>query len=180
MNNRTPTMSAADYRASQTAKPRPASSGAPPRAPQPQPAPPEAPAPEVLADEAVRLFTFFGKVPGNNGAGGLLRLHWSRRQKLLHDYEWQVAAAHRRAPPLAGPVRLELTRYSTGSGMDYDNLVSTGKLLIDALVRAGVLPDDNPAVLVERTYSQCHVSRTAQQRTEIRLTHLAVALRQQQ
>lgn len=117
--------------------------------------------------------TFTGKVPGNNGSGGLLRLHWSRRQKLLYDYEW-VVAAHRLAP-IAGPVRLELERHSIGTPMDYDNLVSTGKLLVDALVRCKVLPDDTPAVIAERHYSQVRAAGKGNQKTVIRLIPLSQA-----
>ena len=117
-----------------------------------------------------RTVVFTGRVPGNNGEGGLLRMHWSRRQKLLSQYEWVVAAA--RLERMPGPVRLELVRYSTGCPMDYDNLVSTGKLLVDALVRCGVLPDDTPAVIAERVYRQERAAGKGYQRTEIILTPL--------
>jgi hypothetical protein len=151
-----------------------------PRTAAPPPTPPEPLAPaEPRQTERKRdvSITFTGKVPGNNGAGGLLRLHWSRRQKLLQQYEWVVAAA--RLPKLTGPVRLELTRYSIGSPMDYDNLVSTGKLLIDALVRCGVLPDDSPVVISERSYRQERAEGKGYQKTIIRLSASAAGIREQ-
>jgi len=114
--------------------------------------------------------TFPGVVPGNNGPRGLLRSHWTRRRKLLTGYEWVLRAAN--PIPMSGPVRLELTRYSVGTAMDYDNLVSTGKLLIDALVEGGILPDDNPQVIAERAYTQVRISDNQAQRTVIRLTDL--------
>lgn len=120
----------------------------------------------AFSTEPVSLI-FHGNVPGNNGPGGLLRMHWSRRQKLRTEYEWVVSAA--KLPRLAGPVRLVLTRYSTGPQMDYDNLVSTGKLLIDALVNCGILPDDSPAVIVERLYRQLPAPGRAHQKTIISL-----------
>ena len=123
-----------------------------------------------LVPAGVRQVVFPGRVPGNNGAGGLLRLHWSRRQKLLSNYEWVAAAA--RLAPITGPVRLELERHSIGTHMDYDNLVSTGKLLIDALVRQKVLPDDSPAVIAERAYTQVRAAGKAYQQTIIRLIPL--------
>lgn len=125
------------------------------------------PEPPPVEARLCHEITFTGKIPGNNGAGGLLRSHWSRRQKLLHDYEW-IVAAHRLAP-IAGPVRLELERHSVGTPMDYDNLVSTGKQILDAIVRCGILPDDSPAVIIERHYSQVKAVGKGYQKTVIRL-----------
>jgi hypothetical protein len=124
------------------------------------------------ANEAIvaQEITFDFVVPGNNGAAGLIRMHWTKRQSLGGLFGWKVRAAQLR--PMLGPVRLELTRYSIGPQMDYDNLVSTGKLPIDALVRGGILPDDKPAVIAERTYTQLRAESKASQRTVIRLTQL--------
>lgn len=121
--------------------------------------------------DPLSTFVFFGVIPGNNGPGGLLRMHWRKKSQLLNHYLLQVISMRRRRH--SGPVRLELTRYSTGRPMDYDNLVSTGKLLIDALVRAGVLPDDNPKVIAERVYTQERAEGKAYQRTTICLTSLS-------
>lgn len=115
--------------------------------------------------------TFCCVVPGNNGPNGLMRAHWTERGRLIGQYEWIITAARLRHMP--GPVRLELIRYSTGPQMDYDNLVSTGKLLIDALVRCRVLEDDKPTVIAERVYTQERAASKDAQRTVIRLTDLA-------
>jgi hypothetical protein len=114
--------------------------------------------------------TFPGKVPGLNGAGGLLRMHWRRAQQMKKAFLLQVLAAGLR--PMVGPVRFELTRYSTGREMDFENLTSTGKYPTDALVKAGILPDDNPTIIAERAYKQTRVATAAEQRTVIRLTQL--------
>lgn len=71
---------------------------------------------------------FSGSLPGNNGNGGLLRMHWRKRGKLLESLIIRVKCHGLR--PMSGPVRLELVRYSIGRAMDYDGLVSTGKLPI--------------------------------------------------
>lgn len=113
---------------------------------------------------------FPGKVPGNNGPGGLLRMHWAAKAKFLASCMWLVRFATKAKH--TGPVRLELVRYSTGGPMDYDNLVSTGKFLVDAVVRAGVLPDDNPHVIAERHYSQVKAKSKADQRTVLRIIDL--------
>lgn len=113
---------------------------------------------------------FPGHVPGNNGRSGLLRMHWTKRQQLKERYAWQVAAAN--PGRHTGPVRLELIRHSTGPDMDYDNLVSTGKLLTDCLVKRGVIPDDKPAVIVERDYRQTRAKNSDCQMTVIRIIDL--------
>lgn len=115
--------------------------------------------------------TFPGKVPGNNGAGGLLRMHWATKKKLLANYMLAVKGRPGFAR-YSGPVRIELVRYSIGPEMDYDNLVSTGKLILDAIVRCGILPDDNPTVIAERSYTQERAASKAEQRTVIRLIQL--------
>lgn len=136
-----------------------------PRSPKSPPAPVASP-----TGQEKQEVVFSTVVPGNNGTRGLLRIHWTQRQRLALSYEYIVHAA--RLAPMPGPVRLELVRYSTGPPMDYDNLVSTGKLLVDALVRCGVLPDDKPAVIAERHYSQQRAEGKDTQRTVIRLTQL--------
>lgn len=127
--------------------------------PSPPPAPPQS-----------QEITFNSLVPGNNGPNGLLRMGWRKRQRLAAEYEWVVAAA--RLVPMTGPVRLELVRYTIGGQLDFDNLVSTGKLPIDAIVRCGILPDDNPAVIAERDYRQERAEGKGYQRTVIRLIPL--------
>lgn len=111
--------------------------------------------------------TFPGKVAGLNGSGGLQRLHWSKKRELATSYDWIVRAAttYRHT----GPVHFELVRYSTGQDMDYDNLVSTGKQISDSIVRAGVIVDDSPAVIVSRKYSQVKVKTAAEQCTVVAL-----------
>ena len=135
------------------------------RKPAPAPKEPREPGEAGKSSEMV----FFGKLPGANGKDGLLRMHWSKRSQLAWRLQMEVLIA--RPPKMAGPVKLELIRYSTGRHMDYDGLVSTGKLPIDALVRCGILPDDNPQVITERVYTQARC-RPNEQRTLIRLTQL--------
>jgi hypothetical protein len=126
--------------------------------------------PAIVSELVGQEIVFPGKVPGNNGPGGLLRLHWREKLELQNTYSRRVWAARLRRS--AGPVRLELVRYSTGRHMDYDNLVSTGKLLIDAIVRCGILPDDNPTIIAERSYTQERAESKEAQRTVIRLIPL--------
>lgn len=137
--------------------------------PRKPPAPPKESSPPNEADRTQEI-AFNCIVPGNNGPNGLIRAHWTERGRLIGIYEWVITAA--RLQSMTGPVRLELTRYSIGPQMDYDNLVSTGKLLIDALVRCQILEDDKPAVIAERDYKQVRAAGKGYQRTIIRLIPL--------
>ena len=139
-----------------------------PLSPAPAPKEPREPREPEEAGRSQEI-TFPGKVPGLNGAGGLLRMHWRKKKQLAAAYELRLLQYRRMR--FTGPVRLELVRYSIGRDMDYDNLVSTGKLLTDAIVKVGILPDDNPQVIPERVYTQARC-RPDEQRTVIRLTAL--------
>lgn len=114
---------------------------------------------------------FPGLVPGHNGRGGLQRSHWAKIAQLKKSYLFIAKLAKQGRH--TGPVRFELIRHSTsGRKMDYDNLVSTGKLITDAIVKAGILPDDNPACIVERHYSQTKALNKTSQMTVIRITDI--------
>lgn len=114
---------------------------------------------------------FPGRVPGNNGKGGLLRMHHRKKADLLKSYWGHIRGLTRNRHP--GPVKLELIRYYYATEMDYDNLVSTGKLLLDAFKAAGVIVDDKPTIIVEREYTSLRVRKAHEQRTLIRFTDIA-------
>ena len=112
---------------------------------------------------------FLGKLPGNNGTGGLLRLHWAKRKKLAERLDWivrlQTSYCHK------GAVHVELVRYSMSSILlDFDNLVSTGKYPIDSIVRRKVIIDDNPSIIVSRIYRQVKVKSKDEQCTIVWIT----------
>jgi len=113
---------------------------------------------------------FPGRLPGNNGDDGLLRMNHFQYTALRNKLQYVVMAHRPRQHK--GPVRLELIRHSTGVPMDDENLSSTGKIPIDAIVRAGVLPDDNPAIITERDYTQTKALSKDAQFTLIRITDL--------
>lgn len=108
---------------------------------------------------------FPGILPGNNGKFGLLRMHWRKRNQLRDTYVWRVKSMTKNRH--LGPVRLELIRYHVGQQLDYDNLVATGKIVIDSIVLAGVILDDKTAVIKERDYSQVKVKSKLDQKTVI-------------
>lgn len=114
--------------------------------------------------------TFPGVVPGNNGPDGLIRMKPKVKIRLRNSYVYHIRSMTRNRHP--GTVRLELIRHSIGPPMDYDNLVSTGKTILDALKRAQVIIDDKPAVIVERDYSQTKALNQKSQMTVVRIIDL--------
>ncbi|ARK09061.2 hypothetical protein A6C57_01310 [Fibrella sp. ES10-3-2-2] len=114
--------------------------------------------------------TFPGYVPGNNGPKGLLRMHHRKKADLKEKYWGHIRSLTRNRHP--GQVRLELIRYGCGQEPDYDNLVSTGKLLLDAFKLAKVIVDDKPAIIAERDYRWERVKLSHFQKTVVRFTCL--------
>ena len=77
----------------------------------------------------------------------ILRSHWGYRHELVEIWRQEVAAAAIAAGRPSFPAaRIHIRLfYSTARLPDPDNaLCITSKLVLDGLVRAGVLPDDGP------------------------------------
>ena len=86
-----------------------------------------------------------------------LRKHWAVRKKAQTAWKLRVLKALlgvRPAAPLER-VRLEVARYSSGGGLDWDNALSGMKPVFDCLVMPsernpdglGIIRDDNPSVV---------------------------------
>ena len=114
--------------------------------------------------------TFPGIIAGMNGKFGLLRTHWTKRVKIRDTYVWWIKCKTKNRH--AGAVKMTLTRHSTRRMADYDNLVSTGKNLVDALVIAGVITDDNMNIIKEREYIQVKAKSKLEQKTVITITDI--------
>lgn len=113
---------------------------------------------------------FHGFVPGLNNSGkrkGLMSMSIREKKVYANRFQYEARAATRNRH--TGPVRFELTRHSIGPPMDADNLASTKKLLSDAIVRAGILPDDNPKIIKEYTFDQTKAINRKSQFTVVRI-----------
>lgn len=84
------------------------------------------------------------------------RLHWAReakiRKKIRHDTAWRIKAASKNIPPLAGDQRIKVwVEYTpaTKRTRDTDNLAPFLKPIYDAVVDAGLCPDDNPHYMLK-------------------------------
>ena len=92
------------------------------------------------------------KIDGLNGKNGLLRGHWAQRRRKKESYAWLFRAQTN--GKFAGQVRLTITRSYRGQKMDFDNLASTAKLPLDALVLAGIIEDDSEKIIGQPTFFQ--------------------------
>ena len=66
------------------------------------------------------------------------------------------------------PVHVEYTRKSIRY-MDWDNAAGSFKLIGDALVGLGVIPDDNPRVIIQFDVRQTKVSKRIEQGFECKI-----------
>lgn len=90
---------------------------------------------------------FIPKLPPMlNGEKGLLRMHWSRRKKLNERWVWLIR--EQKPQKHSGRVIVEFTRVSTRRA-DLDNIAASFKPVGDALVKCGVVKDDNSGVIKE-------------------------------
>lgn len=115
--------------------------------------------------------TIPAKVPSNNGKGGLLRMHWRKRGQLCERYQWlfreQTQNRH------IGRVQIRVTHYYTGSPLqDYDNLVSTLKIPLDAIKKNAIIVDDHQLITGVPTFEQVRVKHKRDVRTVIEIQDL--------
>lgn len=84
--------------------------------------------------------------------GGLLNMHFSEYGEMKKQWASIIQNAVHMAVPTGwegygvGPVWMMVVRFSTGV-MDVDNLYSSMKPVMDGLVRAGVMADDNSMIV---------------------------------
>ncbi len=83
------------------------------------------------------------------------RWHWTRKVRLAKIWQNIVRAyvldsGRAGSPPLTR-ARITLTRCSS-SEPDFDGLVSSFKVVLDALVKNGIIIDDKPSVIGTPTY----------------------------
>lgn len=84
--------------------------------------------------------------PGLNGKAGLIRAHWATRRREAEVVTKLLRAAWD-GTVLPGPVEVDYTRFYSRLPMDWDNAGASFKLIGDALVELGVIPDDGPEVI---------------------------------
>lgn len=97
----------------------------------------------------------------------LLRKHWSvvsREGKKWHTLVYLKVAQFRPTKPFP-KVALTLTRYSTREP-DRDGLAGSFKYVVDGLVKAKIIVDDKPSIVVECDY-KWEKTKLAEQKIEV-------------
>lgn len=99
-------------------------------------------------------FTVPGRLMGRNEHDYLNRSHWSNGKRAKEAEQERVMWAIRKAgiEPFDGPVEIGVNyieeRKRNGRMRDVDNIAGGGdKVILDALVSCGVIPDDGPRVV---------------------------------
>jgi len=95
------------------------------------------------------------------GINRLLRMHWAVRKKLQNNLVVEIQSAYP-CDLIEGPVTVEYTRRSVRL-MDWDNAAGSFKLIGDALVKCGILEDDNPKIIKEFKVDQERVRKRYEQ-----------------
>ena len=81
--------------------------------------------------------------PSLNGAGGLMRMHFSQKKALKEKLMWIILDQNKQKIKFEKTVRVFTIRYSSRF-QDWDNCASMFKLVGDALVDLEIIPDDSP------------------------------------
>lgn len=85
-------------------------------------------------------------LPGLNGKDGLIRSHFTKRKALKEKIKWMIV--EQGFERVEGKVRVTYKRVSNRL-MDWDNLASSSKILMDCLVDYGIIKDDSPKFIPE-------------------------------
>ncbi len=81
-------------------------------------------------------------------------MHYRAKTAVKVKFEWLLAA--KKLKKHKGEVSVSIVNYANQL-MDWDNLASTFKIIGDALVKLGVIIDDNPKVVIEFKMAQKRV-----------------------
>lgn len=88
-------------------------------------------------------FTIPVKFPGLNDYVRACRANRYEGAKMKRDAERAVIIAARRLPEIDGPVKVYFTWHEGDRRRDLDNVAFAKKFILDGLVKAGKLADDN-------------------------------------
>ena len=104
---------------------------------------------EAQTGAAVNWFSIQGRLPSLNDYTRACRSHWSKGAAYKRDVEesiiWQIRAARGKGTlhPVAGKIVLHIAWHESDKRRDVDNIVSAKKFILDAMQKAGIIPNDN-------------------------------------
>lgn len=127
-------------------------------------------APETVISDSVSInkpeesvLKIDGLVAGLNGDKGLMRSHWSstKKQKDLYGMIIKDHINQGKVRKHDGKVSIQYIGYKSVL-MDWDNFCSSFKHIGDALVKAEIITDDKPSVVIEFIPQQVKCKRIEQ------------------
>lgn len=80
------------------------------------------------------------------------REHWTKRNNLKDEYYWRVASLGLKFK-CEKPCTITFDFFFKGNLLDCDNNSVMGKCITDALVKQGILIDDNPKFVKKVSYT---------------------------
>lgn len=104
---------------------------------------------EAQKAPAVNCFTIEERLPGLNEYTRACRTHWSRgsdfKRRVEESIIWYIKAAKgaRTLRPTSGRIVLHIEWHESDMRRDVDNIVFAKKFILDAMQKAGIIPDDN-------------------------------------
>lgn len=104
---------------------------------------------EAQKEPAVNFFTIEERLPGLNDYTSACRTHWSKgasyKRRVEETIIWYIKAAQGRGMlrPTSGRVVLHIEWHESDMRRDVDNIVFAKKFILDAMQKAGIIPNDN-------------------------------------
>lgn len=119
--------------------------------------------------------------PSLNGNDGLIRMHWRKYIEARNEWEnriwYNLSPEQREFFQTHHFFRCTITyvrRTIHRTGLDWVNLAASLKIPEDALVRCGILADDNPDIVSYNLPQQVHVRHRNQQGIHLHIIGTAV------
>lgn len=105
------------------------------------------------------------------GMNVLMRMHFHTYADLRNKWQTMLRVGFG-TKRFKGASEVLIVRYHCGTPMDLDNLWSTPKIPLDAMVRASILPGDDPGCVAALKVEQRRVPTRKEVRTEITVEEL--------
>lgn len=111
--------------------------------------------------EQVLIFKKMDLFPSANK---MIRMHWAERKKLHDQLCWEIKSQNPKK--FNGKVKIIFERKAIKL-MDWDNFSASFKMAGDALIKCGVIIDDNPSIVTEFISAQTKVGTKADEQITI-------------
>lgn len=85
--------------------------------------------------------------PTLNNQINLARSHWSKSSSVKKEWTNKIALLSRNKTQFTGKVWLEFTWYVKSFARDADNISASAKYIMDGLVKAGIIKNDNLTII---------------------------------